>query len=521
MVGYATEEGLNPSMASPTDPPPSSGVPGAVPAGASGGAAIGPPGGAPGEVSGPASGVVTGPLSSGVSGPTAGGDGGGRRGVLAAGGPVRTFLRRWGFPLFVLLVVVLGRRVLLPFIFAALVAYILAPVVRWMVERKDGSRRMPRGVAIISCYLVFIAAVVGFFFLLVPRLYKDVARIGKEMPALYEKVNTEYAPELARWLEQRFPSLAAKPRHELESPLVPDVPLPPGTAFTLTPLPDGRFAAQVAPAGILIQPDPGGGMRVLPSETLPEAVTLAEKLRAYVDKAMSGLQSQVDDLLRFGQALVAGLVKGVFTFFLVLMIAGFILIDMEKVHAFMRSLFPPHVRDDYDVIIAGIDRGLSGAIRGQLLICLVNGILTYIGLLIFDVKYALILAFVAAIMSLIPIFGSILSTIPIVLAALVSGEQGLDVVRGVAAVAWIVGIHFIEANFLNPKIIGTAAKIHPVLVIFSLVLGQASYGLIGALFAVPILSMIQVVFMFFYRKSWKEGRPSSTTAPPPLGAPPR
>ena len=48
------------------------------------------------------------------------------------------------------------------------------------------------------------------------------------------------------------------------------------------------------------------------------------------------------------------------------------------------------------MIIAGIDRGLSGVIRGQLLICLINGILTYIGLLIFDVKYALILAVIAA-----------------------------------------------------------------------------------------------------------------------------
>jgi predicted PurR-regulated permease PerM len=186
------------------------------------------------------------------------------------------------------------------------------------------------------------------------------------------------------------------------------------------------------------------------------------------------------------------------------MIAAFMLIDMEKVHGFLRSLFPPHVRSDYDVIIAGIDRGLSGVIRGQLLICLVNGILTYIGLLIFDVKYALILGFVAALLSLIPIFGSILSTIPIVLAALVSGNEGLDFIRGIACVLWIIGIHFIEANFLNPKIIGSSAKIHPVFVIFSLFLGEKAYGLVGALLAVPVASMIQVLFVFFYKKTWKK-----------------
>jgi len=108
-------------------------------------------------------------------------------------------------------------------------------------------------------------------------------------------------------------------------------------------------------------------------------------------------------------------------------------------------------------------------------------------------------------MSLIPIFGSILSSVPIVLVALVSGAEGIDVFRGVAMTLWIIGIHFIEANVLNPKIIGTAAKIHPVLVIFSLFLGEHAYGLVGALLAVPVLSAISVVFMYLYRKAWKEG----------------
>jgi predicted PurR-regulated permease PerM len=431
-------------------------------------------------------------------------------------GPLRRFLRRWGFPLFVVLVLVLARRVLLPFIFAMLVAYVLAPVVRWMAHRKDGSRRMPRGLAIIICYIVFIAGVVGFFFLLVPRIYKDAARIGNEAPALIARINDEVIPDLARALEKRFPSLAKKPVQPPPPTPLPMIiePLPEGTAFTLTPLRDGRFAVQVTPSGVLIQPERGGVLRILPSGEPPVEQSLEDKLRGYLSDTVAGLRSQIDDVFRFGRALIGGIIRGVFTFFLVLMIGAFILIDMEKVHAFLRSLFPPHVRDDYDVIIAGIDRGLSGVIRGQLLICLINAILTYIGLLVFDVKYQLILAFVAGMMSLIPIFGSILSTFPIVVAALVSAEQGLDVVRAVAMVAWIIGIHFIEANFLNPKIIGTAAKIHPVLVIFALVLGEKTYGLIGALFAVPILSMVSVVFMFFYRKTWQQGR--MVTQPVPV-----
>src|SRR5262249_41231365 len=143
------------------------------------------------------------------------------------------------------------------------------------------------------------------------------------------------------------------------------------------------------------------------------------------------------------------------------------------------------------------------------------------GLLIFGVKYGLILAVVAGLMSLIPIFGSILSSVPIVIVALASGDEGIDVVRGVAMTLWIIGIHFIEANVLNPKIIGTAAKIHPVLVIFSLFLGEHAFGLVGALLAVPVLSAISVVFMYLYRKTWRDApRPPGRGQSGPIAKPP-
>lgn len=434
----------------------------------------------------------------------------------------RKFLGRWGMLLFVLLVLYLGREVLLPFVFASLIAYILAPVVKRMTARRDGTTRMPRGVAIIICYLVFIGLVAGFLFLLVPRLSSDVARLGKEAPILVKRMNEEWTPAIARWLEVRFPSLVQKKVIEDDrQEVVNDVPLPPGTALTVTPLPDGRLAVQFAPNGFDLKPNQDGSVHVHANETRSEVLSTEDKLRGYVKTAFVGLQSKLNDVVRAGQSLVAGFIRGIFLFFFTLMIGAFILIDVEKVHSFLRSLFPPNVRDDYDGILADIDRGLGGVIRGQLLICLINGVLTYVGLLIFSVKYALILAVVAGLMSLVPIFGSILSSIPIVIVALVSGDSGIDVFRGVAMTAWIVGIHFIEANLLNPKIIGTAAKIHPVLVIFSLFLGEHSYGLVGALLAVPILSAIQVVFMYFYRKDRKDPArlPDSPAPPSPPAAP--
>src|SRR5262249_61734279 len=132
-------------------------------------------------------------------------------------------------------------------------------------------------------------------------------------------------------------------------------------------------------------------------------LTLEDKLRTYVKHALVGLQSKLNDVVRVLQDIITGFIRGIFGFFFTLMIGAFILIDLDKVHAFLRSLFPANVRDDYDVIISGIDRGLSGVIRGQLVICMINACLTYVGLLVFGIKYSLILAVVAGLLCLMPL----------------------------------------------------------------------------------------------------------------------
>lgn len=430
--------------------------------------------------------------------------GGGRDGGSSDGsgggtwGWIRRFAKLWGFLGFCILVLILARQTILPFVFALLLAYILAPIVRRL-----GDAHMPRAVAILLCYVALLAFIGLFLVALLPRLSKDVKRIGAEAPELYEQLNDVWAPQLAKWLEARFPGMAEPAQPAPDEPAVAGVPLPPDTQFVVTPLPDGRYAIEMKDNGLEVVPRHDGGYVVSPRDDVTESVTLEDRLRSWAKDALLALQGQIGDVFRIGQEIVTGIITSVFTFFLVLMIAAFVLLDLEKIHDFARSLVPARYREDYDVIAAGIDRGLSGVIRGQLVICLVNGTLTYIGLVLFGVKYAIILAVVAALLSLIPIFGTILSTIPIMLAAMVSGKEGIDVVRPIFMLAWILGIHFVEANFLNPKIIGSAAKIHPVLVIFALIAGEHSYGLVGALLAVPVASIVQVLFIFFRSKAWK------------------
>jgi predicted PurR-regulated permease PerM len=127
----------------------------------------------------------------------------------------------------------------------------------------------------------------------------------------------------------------------------------------------------------------------------------------------------------------------------------------------------------------------------------------------FGLKYWVILAIVAGIMSLVPIFGSILSSIPAVVVGLTQ-----DFWTALWVLLWIIGIHQIEANLLNPKIIGVAAKIHPVLVVLALLIGEHFFGLWGALLAVPVLSLLQSIFNHFRFESMPDAGPDSLVPPP-------
>ncbi|MDF1701386.1 MAG: AI-2E family transporter, partial [Planctomycetota bacterium] len=191
-------------------------------------------------------------------------------------------------------------------------------------------------------------------------------------------------------------------------------------------------------------------------------------------------------------SIAGSLVFSVYEFFLILMLTAFIVMDRKPIAGFFRSLPPPQHRKAYDTFVRYIDDGLAGVIRGQLVICGVNGLLTYVGLLILGVPYATMLSVMAAIFSLIPVFGTIISSIPIVV---LGTTKGLD--TGLMALGWIVFIHVLEANIFNPMIMGSHARMHPVIIIFSLLAGEHAFGIWGALLAVPTMSLLQSSFRFY------------------------
>ncbi|MEM7605451.1 MAG: AI-2E family transporter, partial [Myxococcota bacterium] len=219
---------------------------------------------------------------------------------------------------------------------------------------------------------------------------------------------------------------------------------------------------------------------------------LSEALSEALESMATDTRSTAGALLATAQSVIRTVVKGVFTFFIMLILSAYMLITSDRILAFCRSMWPQRRRRNFDRLVLRIDRGLAGVVRGQLLIALVNGVLSGIGFYLLDLRYWPILTLVATLLSVIPIFGAIISTIPAVVIALQSGLS-----TAVFTLLWIVGIHQIEANLLNPKIMGDSAKVHPVLVIFALLAGEALFGIAGALLAVPVLSIVQSLFLHY------------------------
>ncbi len=350
---------------------------------------------------------------------------------------------------------------ILPFAGSALIAYLVAPILHWLTGRKVGGRPIPRWVAILFIYAVFFLASYLFIIAIVPQLYREVVRISSNAFAFARSLTPERVQEIARQMEDW-----------LSSHGVP-------VALSSRSL-EGTDAAEAYTGR--------------PSWSL--SMDLEQLIQDAAGRFSGVARANVARLVEMTRALITGVFKGVFTLFLMLMVAAFISIDADRIRAYFRSLVPPEWAADAAVLIRRIDRSLAGVVRGQVTICMVNGVLTFAGLLLFGVKFAFLLATVATFFALIPIFGTIISSVPIVIMGLAQNWRA-----GLGMLFWIIGIHALEAYFLNPKIMGTAARIHPVVVVFALIAGERTYGLLGALFGVPVAAVLVACFEFVRRKA--------------------
>ena len=214
-----------------------------------------------------------------------------------------------------------------------------------------------------------------------------------------------------------------------------------------------------------------------------------------VDDIVSGLSGRLQQgAVELGRG-VAAVGSVVVTLLLIFVFAFFMAVDERFATRIVRRFFPPAMRERAETIMGEMGNGLGQWVRAQLLLAAFFGIAFGIGLALLRVPYALTLAVVGAVLEIIPYIGGFVTVILAVVVAATTGKLWLVG----ATLVWYLLVVNVEAHIVGPKMVGDVVGLHPLVVVVSLFIGEEVLGILGALLAVPIAVVIQILLDQFWK----------------------
>jgi predicted PurR-regulated permease PerM len=186
-------------------------------------------------------------------------------------------------------------------------------------------------------------------------------------------------------------------------------------------------------------------------------------------------------------------VTGIFEVFVTIIVSIYILIERTQIIRFLRKLtnaiFNENTYKNIGRYFNNSNEIFFKFIASQFLDAIVVGILVTIAMTILKIKYAPLLGFMIGLFNMIPYFGAIIG---VALAALITFITG-----GLSQTIWmlivVIILQQIDANIINPKIVGKSLKISPLIVIFAVTIGGAYFGVLGMFLAVPVMAVIKIL----------------------------
>ncbi|MBB3109951.1 putative PurR-regulated permease PerM [Paenibacillus phyllosphaerae] len=313
------------------------------------------------------------------------------------------------------------KAVLAPFLIAMIISYVLNPIVSLLHERK-----VPRTVAVLLIYAVFLASLTVILMNAIPMFMEQLQELNQHMPDL-----TMRAQSLVNDLNN--------------------------------------------------------------SSFLPESIrggihNSLYKLEKYASEAIFSFLNNIGAMLNV-----------VFIGFIIPFLAFYILKDFEVFERTVLTYVPKPHRKHAVRLIKDIDHALGSYIRGQFLVCVIVGGLAYIGYLCIGMPYPLLLAAIVAVTNIIPYLGPFFGAAPaLVVASTISIKMMLFVVVINTA------CQILEGNVISPQVVGRTLHMHPLSIIFALLVGGEIAGIVGMILAVPIFAagkvVIQHIFAYYVRR---------------------
>jgi len=204
-----------------------------------------------------------------------------------------------------------------------------------------------------------------------------------------------------------------------------------------------------------------------------------------IQNILDALSTYLQQFSQSAVGLVVGIFGGVLSFLAIIVISFYLSVMKKGIESLLSSILP----DKYEAYAIGLwkrsEIQVGRWLQGQLLISLLVGLLVYVGLSVMGVKFALVLGILAMLLEIVPVAGPILAALPAIgLAFLQSPTLGIWVI-----VLYTV-IQQVESHVILPLVLGKTTGLNPVAVIMALLIGAQLAGIVGAILAVPIATII-------------------------------
>jgi predicted PurR-regulated permease PerM len=213
-------------------------------------------------------------------------------------------------------------------------------------------------------------------------------------------------------------------------------------------------------------------------------------LQAQVTVFLDNISDYASQLVAPLQQLAVASLGAIGNLLLIVVLSLYMVADRDRLVAFMFWLVPANYRAEAEVLEEAVSRSFGGFIRGQVVTGLAFAAISLAASLLFGLDFAAVTTATAGVLMAIPFFGPFIAWVPPVLVAILAKPDALLGVGVFIAIGWLVVM-----NALQPRIMATSLRIHPIVVLGSVFVGLRVAGIPGAIFGIPVAAVISALFL--------------------------
>ena len=390
------------------------------------------------------------------------------------------------------------QPILIPVAIAVILAYLLDPLITKMTARGLGRTK-----AVLALFTIAVLSIGVLVTWLAPIVSMQAANVGRELPQYTLKARDNLVDLIFRY-DHTFGNPSAK-REKSSSPtsgFVNWLLASPTPAASPKPSPTMSPASPAAAAVVAANPSVSPAAR----ETIsPASTTLTsadrQRIQEWVQKQMPNLERQLPYLSEKIWTLLKqsiGGFLGVTGFLLSLVMVPiylfFLLKESPAIERRWREYLPLRnspLKDEVAAVLSQINNYVIAYFRGQLLVCLIDGVLIGTALFCVGLNFAPLIGLLVVVLTMIPYIGIVLCWVP---AVLIAAAQWGDWTHPLIVTGVFLIVQNLEAIFIAPRIVGNSVGLHPMTVIVSIFIwGLLIGGLLGPILAVPLTATAKVL----------------------------